>query len=274
MVQILVLTVLFIIFRVVLWLLRMMFPKLRLYPALWIAILITTIVAGIGIYFYYLKTEGPIDEVALSDFRLEKTIMTRSESPAVTESIPASVREELFVFYSFDITNLDEDFKSLDVGMKVNLRNFNNMGGTKSLFTGSAVPVLAGDQTTFKDLSALPLDPVVSELNPFRRGQTIRIYSYIRLVRSQGGLARQEDEIAWLEQQLPFNPELSFLLSAATASDASVVGKYFLRQIAHQVEPQEFQRTLYNSVTGKIFVHQLDRFSKVLGPFELFLMYQ
>ena len=184
-----------------------------------ISLFLTAVIIVIPFYIY-IKSLLETDNFEISNFKLEKCVIIK-EPDFIDYS---KTNEELWVFYSFDIKNTDDDIKNFGLNIDIGLMNFNNMGDYKNL----------DFRLTFYD-SAKKIKKfnLFDDLTLFKQNETLKVICSREL---------NNEEIKWLTDNIPFNPEIEFRVSGKTSS-----GDIGLKKINNNIDLTKFKEDILNS---------------------------
>ncbi len=165
---------------------------------------LSILVMSLLFYRWYINYVGPTKDLVANNFKFEKILKIKTTNSEDRNKID----EFNYVFYSFELTNNNEDLKNFDILSVANFLNFNNMGGSKNLSCYVSVCESNGKKIAF------------DEIILFHKGETIKVFGFLQL--------KDDTELKWINENTPFQPEIKFFVSGGTSKE---IFKYSAKEI-------------------------------------------
>ncbi|WP_395616683.1 hypothetical protein [Aquirufa sp.] len=175
----------------------------------------------IGLYLYFdIREAKQTSDFEISNFKFEKSIVTKT--PDMLEN--NKVKKKVLVFYSFDLVNKNEAVQNFMISAGLSLKNFNNMDDNKVL----------NSQLKYFDKSSKEIG--FNDVRLFKENEIIKVY---------GSIIIEDENLVWFTQNIPFEPEISFMVMGGTSEDSR---KYGLQNIVNDIDISTIRDLVVNAL--------------------------
>ena len=196
----------------------------------------------LGLYLYFdIRGSTQTNDFEISNFKFEKSIVTKT--PDMLEN--NLIKKKVLLFYSFDLVNKNEDVQNFMISAGLSLDKFNNMDESKVL----------NSQLNYFDKSKKEI--AFNDVRLFKENESIKVY---------GSIIIEDENLIWFTQNIPFEPEISFMVMGGTSDDSR---KYGLQNIENDIDISTIKNVVVKALNDPNTINLEYYFPEEYAPLKL-----